>query len=211
MIKITLSGLMEKIKHVSGAKHDFEVANLLGMSASALSQHKARNSIPHSEVIQFCARYGCSLDTMYGISKAELEISARKYIGNNMPFCQNIQQVTSYLESNTIECKLGFECLDITGDNHIAIKWFENSMEPTIKNGEIVIVNLDKSKNKTNGIFLIFYLGQYLLRRFDFTFNNTVIIGCDNQMFKGFEVSFEKLTDIQIIGKAEKKIIIENV
>lgn len=91
-MKITFNQMLENIKSAMGFTRDVEVANMLGISPTAFSQQKTRNSIPHSEVIQFCVENGYSLDVFYGAKpqSADLHIKESE-INNNTIILNSIE------------------------------------------------------------------------------------------------------------------------
>ncbi len=54
--------IVNRIKGIKGFKTDGEVASALGMSKTALSNHKARSSIPFENLSMFSESEGISLD-----------------------------------------------------------------------------------------------------------------------------------------------------
>ena len=54
--------IVERIKQSKGFKSDGEVAEALKMTKTALSNHKARRTIPYEALSTFCERENISLD-----------------------------------------------------------------------------------------------------------------------------------------------------
>lgn len=59
---VNVDNVIERIKQLSDAKSNREVADLLGIAPSALSAASSRGSIPYKSIVQYAATKGVSID-----------------------------------------------------------------------------------------------------------------------------------------------------
>lgn len=77
-----------------------------------------------------------------------------------------------------------------------------DSMEPTIKNSALIMVDRD-SLTLTDGIYVLRYFDQLLVKRLNFSLSGVVRIISDNTAYPMEEIHKEQLsaTDVEIIGR----------
>jgi len=61
-INLNFSEIIFRIKKYKNIKNDLEVANLLGLSKTAISERKRRNSVPIDKITLFCERESINVD-----------------------------------------------------------------------------------------------------------------------------------------------------
>ncbi len=76
-----------------------------------------------------------------------------------------------------------------------------DSMEPNIKNGDILLVNLLNTSMADDGIYVLRYDGHLFAKRLQLMFNGELHIKSDNDTYTTQIVKPENTTDLQIIGK----------
>lgn len=62
MNRISLIGILERLKAITNSQSDSELARTLGISAQTLSTWKVRNSIPYKMLLELALNRGLSLD-----------------------------------------------------------------------------------------------------------------------------------------------------
>lgn len=60
----TILEVIDNIKKIKKVDTDKKVAEVLGMTDKALSQHKNRSSVPYEIILKFCEKEGVSLDQL---------------------------------------------------------------------------------------------------------------------------------------------------
>jgi phage repressor protein C with HTH and peptisase S24 domain len=77
-----------------------------------------------------------------------------------------------------------------------------DSMDPTIKEDALIMVDKNTHKN-TNGIYVLRFNGELLVKRLQFTMSNTIKVISDNKAYSTEEINPEQLTgtDLEIIGR----------
>ena len=54
--------IIERLKNITGIESDAKLANILGMSETALYNHKNRSSIPYKQLSEYCEKKNISFD-----------------------------------------------------------------------------------------------------------------------------------------------------
>ena len=93
------SDVMARLKHQLRVSKDQEVAMFLGISKTAFSERKKRNSFPERELLALAeARPELGIDTYYvltGVDKATLKRREQDAIGNALARAELRRQITS--------------------------------------------------------------------------------------------------------------------
>lgn len=76
------------------------------------------------------------------------------------------------------------------------------SMNPTIKEDALIMVDKNTDKN-TNGIYVLRFNGELLVKRLQFTISNTIKVISGKKAYDTEEINPEQLTgtDLEIIGR----------
>jgi phage repressor protein C with HTH and peptisase S24 domain len=77
-----------------------------------------------------------------------------------------------------------------------------DSMDPTIKEDALIMVDKNTQKH-INGIYVLRFNGELLVKRLQFTMSNTIKVISDNKAYDTEEINPEQLTgtDLEIIGR----------
>ena len=57
--------ILDEIKHIKKLGSDAALADIFGIKPSTLSTWRSRNSIPHDEILSYCAKEGISSDMLF--------------------------------------------------------------------------------------------------------------------------------------------------
>lgn len=214
---MVFSEIVERLKESIGDKNkvtDKEIADILGYKAVPFSQLKRRNSVPFEKILDYCRKENIS--PMY------------IFYGEGSLNCGAYDESPSYqiklLENVTGSCGGGSDNSDesaryITLDplfvetlgiqskiKHIeAIKAVGDSMEPTIKDGALVLidksdVNIDKS-----GVFAVNASGSVYIKRISKSMSGMVEIISDNTLYPKESFTQEEVFVIgRILGLVER-------
>lgn len=204
------SEILDRIKESIGDKDkvtDKEIADIFGYKAVPFSQLKRRNSVPFEKILDYCKKEGLSpMYIFYG------EGSLRSNTGDEACSYQIklLENVTGSCGGGSDNCDesaryitldpLFVETLGIQSKiKHIeAIKAVGDSMEPTIKDGALVLidksdVNIDKS-----GVFAVNASGSVYIKRISKSIGGMVEIISDNTLYP--KESFMP-DDVFVIGR----------
>jgi transcriptional regulator with XRE-family HTH domain len=64
-INLNLNEVLDRIKELEHKESDHSIAELLGISRTALSERKRKNSIPYSELVRYCETRDVSIDWLF--------------------------------------------------------------------------------------------------------------------------------------------------
>jgi len=76
-----------------------------------------------------------------------------------------------------------------------------DSMEPTLSNGDLVLVDTLSRKIEANAIYVIQFWGALLVKRVQRKVDGTVIIRCDNPIYEPETVSGDLVEQLNVIGR----------
>lgn len=117
-INLNFKRIMENLKKIDGSKTDSELAESIGLSASALSYRKIRGTIPHEQIIKYCLKNTVPIESIYGNE----DVKAKEVVINSY------DNKTYYLKTiNTVDkkYKISFPMKEIT-NNKVELFIFEN-------------------------------------------------------------------------------------
>lgn len=76
-----------------------------------------------------------------------------------------------------------------------------DSMEPTICQGDIILINREKTNPSSDSIFLIRQDNNLLVKRLQPIPGNAVMVISDNRMYHQYQVVLTESADFQILGQ----------
>ncbi|MBZ7976922.1 LexA family transcriptional regulator [Campylobacter sp. RM12637] len=205
---MTMNNVVERIKEKCKFTKDKEVAKALKISDGALSQHKLRNSIPYKTIIDFAYINGLNLNyILTGHSDdrnncVQLRYFSDVYASAGYGAINEIEKYENIYVDKTLANELfnfpkNCNQLDI-------IKIVGDSMEPFIKNGELVVVNRAKNtldKIKTGEIIIIAIEGEvYCKKLIKQPFSNEIILSSLNYGYSDIKVQLDDFEKTYIIG-----------
>ncbi|WP_455020608.1 LexA family transcriptional regulator [Neisseria elongata] len=194
--------ILERAKQALSAKSDYELSKQLGISTSAMSGYRKRQSLPMEQCIKIAERTGVSLDwlilgkgEMKGGSGAaefddadavwvplyDVEVSAGSGIevyGERI--IQRVPFAKSWLQGEGLHAG-NLACLPVHGD----------SMEPTLQHGDIVLVNHEKTRG--DGVFVIRMGNALRVKRLQWLANGDLRISSDNDIYEPEQVNPDDL------------------
>ena len=184
---------------------DKDIAKTMGMTSTQYSNSKQRNSIPYQKVAEFCATNRISInwvlyeqtsemlktDSEYGIQvKLFNDVNASAGGG-----ALNENENYTYLTIDPAYAKL----LNISNkDNIEAITVIGESMEPTLKDGSIVLIDRNKTHIVNGSIFVINAGGTVYIKRLAINPNGNIDMLSDNPIMPKQEAT---TVDSMVVGK----------
>lgn len=189
---IHIEEILNKLKELSGVSSDAQIARILHLKPDALFQRQKRNSIPHDNVIKYCLDNKISIDSLYS------NVNASKEIGD-------LSMSHSRFGIKNIKIYDSDEYISIPVNN------FENKkIVATIdtENRTIHLVDTETKDVQTDGLYFVAFNGKKVLKNFQTTFQNTVIVSdATGNQTNNFEITIEQLSEIEIVGKSVQKIM----
>ena len=191
---------------------DKDIAKALDMSSTQYSNAKKRNSIPYQKIAEFCASNRINInwvlyeqstdmlktDSEYGI-KVKLFGDVNASAGGG---AFNDDENYTYFSIDPAYAKL----LNITDNDKIdAITVTGESMEPTLKDGSIILIDRNKTDITNGSIFVINAGGTVYIKRLMMNPNGNIDMISDNSMMPIQEAHIEESVVIgRVIGALER-------
>lgn len=197
--------IVEIIKQIKGFKTDNEVAESLNMRYDALTNRKTRRSIPFKEVVELCEREGISLNRVF---------FGEDNVGSDYAYIPLYDIRPSAGPGTSVETEevkdfLAFKQEWIRGVLRVNPKDLKlvyvdgDSMEPTLHNGDIILVNVGNHSVVRDGVYVVRIGAATLVKRLQLLPGNKLKVKSDNEgVYESFLVDLEKLGDeVSVIGR----------
>jgi len=220
---LSVTEIIRQIKEMKGLSTDSEVARTLGLKPQTLATAKMRGSIPYEALMSFCDKERCSLDLLLrGMElRAEEPLrikepgpEAEAYIMIPLLEAEAAAGISGAIPDDSVKDRYPFKRSWIRkiargpGKDRVGkivlIRARGQSMQPTINDGELVLVNLrDRYEIKNDAIYVMRAPdGGILIKRL-ITIPDGFICLSDNKTFKPFEVKLKPSESIDnyVLGR----------
>jgi len=91
--------------------------------------------------------------------------------------------------------------LSIAGSELALVTVKGDSMEPTLEEGDLILVDLIQNEVQRDGIYLIQFDGALLAKRIQRDYDKNIHIISDNPLYKEFVLVSEQTNQVKIVGK----------
>ena len=213
---LCINEIIDKLRDVlssekdDGKVFDKGIANALELTSVNFATMKKRNSIPLSNILDFCALKKISINWMlYGQDPSSLIDSTDKYWIKYFP------TISVSAGGGAYDAHDDYEKLDlpdffvniIGGKDNIknieAINVTGDSMEPTLNNGNIIFIDKTKQDVAKDGIYAFVNENGLFVKRMQRRIDGSLDIISDN---KEYPMQIAKKTEINILGKVVSSI-----
>lgn len=210
---LTTAEIIDRIKRMKNLATDSEVASLLGLKPQTLATSKMRGSIPYGALISFCDKEGCSLDLLLrGMElRAEEPLKIKEpeaerepsYVMVPLVEAEAAAGISGAIPSDSIKDRYPFKrawIKKVAGGlgkerlgRLVLVRARGQSMQPTINNGELVLVNLADRYEITNDAIYIIRSpdGGLLVKRLVGLVGGAILCLSDNKVFEPFEIGLK--------------------
>lgn len=184
---------------------DNVIAKYLGISPTNYANLKNRNSIPYKEIIYFSAKYKVSTNWIFlnqqcsSLVEEEEKYYSLKVIDRINASCgggafeeDNIEFSYIKLNKETLE-KLGYS----NSNGLEAIKVVGDSMYPTLKDKELILIDKNKNKYNSSSVFLVNTTNGLFVKRLK-TNGDKIDLISDNKEYSNLTLCVDEVT---ILGK----------
>lgn len=190
-----------------------EVAEQSGVSERAYQGYEAGRSVPGGEAIEGFVRLGINANwlltgegpmrmadiTQSGIATAErVYAPIPKFFVNDKGGQE--KEVSSEVSSLAFD-RQWFELLGLRPVDAIYVRMPDNSMEPTIREGGMVVIDASTDKLRGDGIYCLMSNGTMAVKRLQVDFGGGLWVRGDNPAYKEQHVAQDKIEHLNIIGK----------
>jgi len=210
--------VMDRIRSVLefGEEHrlyEKDIASALGISPAQFSNAKKRDSVPLEAVTNFCARRKININwVLYGQAAGMLDTNVEDAL--QIIYHKNYRtsagggaineegDACSYLTIDPeFQAMLGIK----SGDSIEAIRITGDSMEPTLSENAILILDRKKTELINGGIFVVNTLGGVFVKRIGLNAKGGIDLISDNTIYPPQTVEGEEVTVVgKVIGALEK-------
>lgn len=202
------SEVVERLKLIHAVNTDKQLSEIFGVSKTGVFHWKNRDVIPYKEVCSTSLEFGVSIEWL-------LNGTGDKYAGSDtsklLPVPQYAIQASagggSLVEAEPIEqhLTLSREWLareGIASNDLIGIYAQGDSMEPTITNGDSLLIDRDRNMiGSDGGIYVINYEGELFVKRVQKLLDGRIAVTSDNKNHMSIEISKHDLERLKIIGR----------
>lgn len=213
---LNINEIIEKLRDVLssekklGKVFDKDIANALDLTSVNFATMKKRNSVPFSNILDFCALKKISINwLLYGQDPSSLIDSTDRYWIKYFP------TVNVSAGGGAFDGKDDFEKLDlpdffvniIGGEENVknveAINVTGDSMEPTLNNGNIIFIDRTRNDPSKDGIYAFVNENGLFVKRIQKRIDGALDIISDN---KEYPMQVANKNDIDILGKVVSSI-----
>ncbi|OCL81613.1 putative HTH-type transcriptional regulator [Arcobacter porcinus] len=190
---------------------DKVIARYLGISPTNFANLKSRNSIPYEEIIYFSAKYKVSTNWIFlnqkcnSLIEQEEKFYSLRVIDKINASCGG----GSFEDDNmkVLHIKLNKETLEKSGyssSNGLeAIKVIGDSMYPTLKDKELILIDKNKNRYNSSSVFLINTTSGLFVKRLKINRNNIDLIS-DNKEYSNLTLCVDEITILgEVLGVLE--------
>ena len=213
---LNISEIIEKLRDVLISENtknrvfDKDIANALDITTVNFATMKKRNSVPFSNILDFCALKKISINwLLYGQDPSSLIDSTDKYRIKYYPTISVSAGGGAYDNEDEFE-KLdmpdffvnlvggkenikNIEAINVTGD----------SMEPTLNNGNIIFIDKTKQDINKDGIYAFVNDNGLFVKRIQKRVDGGLDIISDN---KEYPIQLAHRSNITVLGKVMSSI-----
>lgn len=211
-----INEIIEKLRDVlssekkDGKIFDKEIASALDLTSVNFATMKKRNSVPFSNILDFCALKKISINWMlYGQDPSSLIDSTDRYWIKYFPTVSVSAGGGSFdAEDEYEQLDLPDFFVDIIGGkenvkNIEAINVTGDSMEPTLNNGNIIFIDKTKQNVNKDGIYAFINENGLFVKRIQIRVDGGLDVISDN---KEYPMQIVNKEGINVLGKVVSSI-----
>jgi len=200
-------------KEIGRKPYDKDIAKALKIAPAQYSNNKKHQNIPIDKIAAYCGRKRVSISwVLFEQSSAMLEENTEEVF--KVKFLKNINSSAgggAYNEENEDYTYLTIDPIykDMLGiqraDDIEAIRVIGNSMEDTLGEGSIILINRKKTELVDGRIFVVNTPGGVFVKRIGLNPTGGIDLKSDNRNFETVTIPAEELSVIgRVIGALEK-------
>lgn len=202
-----INSVLIRLKNYFNVTDDKEIADIIGLTAANIYERKRRNSIPHEAIINALRDSDANLEHIfYGVGSDRL--SPRLKLDDNQSDI-SVKFYPDLTASAGMGCLNGDFCEyemitidrslipDVMSKNIEAIRIHGDSMDPTIKDKDVIFIDKSQRTIINGKIFVVKFSGEVYAKRI-FKAPKSLIIKSDNPQYPQYEVQIE---DIEVLGQ----------
>jgi phage repressor protein C with HTH and peptisase S24 domain len=199
---------LQRVFQATGVTSQTELASVLKINRSAITQARKKNSIPDKWILQLYKTYGLNPDWVEtGTGQAFIKKSA-----SSDSIFKNIPKVKARLSAGGGSFEVGSEIegyyafrkdwLATKGNRNkmVLMDIFGNSMEPEMKDGDTILIDESQKDILAGAIYAVGVDDTIMVKRVEKHPNKLVLLS-DNKDYSAIYLQGNELNSIRIIGK----------
>lgn len=195
---------------------DKDVANALNLSKESFSIMKKKDSIPYEQISKFCAKRKISINwVLFDQMPKSLEEETEKYTkikyfnkinasagGGSFNYDENFESLV--IDKNLLDSLYKSNKSNMT--SIIALNVIGDSMEPTLFNEDIVLIDCSNKDIESNEIFVISTNIGLFIKRLFLKADGSLELISDNKNYDNEIITIDEINSIKIIGNVLGKV-----
>jgi phage repressor protein C with HTH and peptisase S24 domain len=199
---------LQRVFQATGVTSQTELASVLKINRSAITQARKKNSIPDKWILQLYKTYGLNPDWVEtGTGQTFIKKSA-----SSDSIFKNIPKVKARLSAGGGSFEVGSEIegyyafrkdwLATKGNRNkmVLMDIFGNSMEPEMKDGDTILIDESQKDILAGAIYAVGIDDTIMVKRVEKHPNKLVLLS-DNKDYSAIYLQGNELNSIRIIGK----------
>lgn len=208
---------IDRAKIAIDAKSDSDLARWLGVATSVISGYRRRETVPLEQCIKIAEQTGVSLDWLIlgkGDQQAQSNSTVQNYDDNDAVWVPLYDVYASAgggadIWGEEVEQLIPFSRLwlnqkNLHSKNLSCVKVRGDSMEPTLNNGDVILVNT--ARQVGDGVFVVRIGSLLRVKRLQTLLNGSLKISSDNPIYESETLNPKEDSDFAIIGECHSKI-----
>jgi phage repressor protein C with HTH and peptisase S24 domain len=199
---------LQRVFQATGVTSQTELASVLKINRSAITQARKKNSIPDKWILQLYKTYGLNPDWVEtGTGQTFIKKSA-----SSDSIFKNIPKVRARLSAGGGSFEVGSEIegyyafrkdwLTTKGNRNkmVLMDIFGNSMEPEMKDGDTILIDESQKDILAGAIYAVGIDDTIMVKRVEKHPNKLVLLS-DNKDYSPIYLKGNELNSVRIIGK----------
>jgi phage repressor protein C with HTH and peptisase S24 domain len=199
---------LQRVFQATGITSQTELASVLKINRSAITQARKKNSIPDKWILQLYKTYGLNPDW---VETGSGQTFIKKSASDDSIF-KNIPKVRARLSAGGGSFEVGSEIegyyafrrdwLTIKGNRNkmVLMDIFGNSMEPEMKDGDTILIDESQKDILAGAIYAVGIDDTIMVKRVEKHPNKLVLLS-DNKDYSPIYLQGNEISSVRIIGK----------
>jgi phage repressor protein C with HTH and peptisase S24 domain len=199
---------LQRVFQTTGVTSQTELASVLKINRSAITQARKKNSIPDKWILQLYKTYGLNPDW---VETGSGQTFIKKSASDDSIF-KNIPKVRARLSAGGGSFEVGSEIegyyafrrdwLTTKGNRNkmVLMDIFGNSMEPEMKDGDTILIDESQKDILAGAIYAVGIDDTIMVKRVEKHPNKLVLLS-DNKDYSPIYLQGNEISSVRIIGK----------
>ncbi|ADU65551.1 CI repressor [Desulfurispirillum indicum S5] len=214
---VPFNGAWSRIQQLTGLSTQAELADALGINPASVSGAKKRGFFPLEWMLKIALDYQVSMDALIGISEHGQMVGVSAFqaktaaILSGKPSREENELLYEYehspIDDRTLETVVSphskdqlLQAIGFSTETMAIVRAHCDSMEPTIRKGDLMVVDRSCTAIETNGIYVFQAKQNLIIKRVELLLNGFLRFFSDNPAYPSERVHPEQLSAEDIFG-----------